>query len=59
MSTHGHQALDGYLLPVKSSAVGASFAPGISVSGQQVCGSRWQLKQTLAWILHWFRHWIF
>lgn len=39
---HGHQALDGYLLPVNL-AVGAAFDPGLYERAGQVCGR--QLKQ--------------
>ena len=39
---HGHQALDGYLLPVNL-AVGASFDPALYERAGQVCGR--QLKQ--------------
>ena len=52
---HGHQALDGYLLPVNL-AVGASFDPALYERAGQVCGR--QLKQ-MGVDFHWFRHWIF
>lgn len=34
---HGHQALDGYLLPVNL-AVGATFAPNLAKEAAEVCG---------------------
>ena len=46
---HGHQALDGYLLPV-SLAMGAAWNPALVESAFGVVGR--QLKKKWAWILH-------